>query len=80
MDMAGIGLRYDSTSPTLVRWPFYRPCPLTIAVDGIIVEGWTELLHPTDILALEVYPRPAGLPPWLAGSRSPCGAVVIWTK
>jgi hypothetical protein len=78
--MAGIRAVRSSDSVTLVRWPFSKPCPLTVAVDGFIVSGWTELVHVNDVLALEVYPRPAGLPPWLAGTASPCGAVVVWTK
>lgn len=62
-------------------------CYLTAAIDGVIVERgavtdphWTSVVHVNDIEALEVYPRPAGVPLWLSGSVSPCGAVVVWTK
>lgn len=42
--------------------------------------GWTKLLHVDDIEAIEVYSRPGGVPAWLSGPVSPCGALVIWTK
>lgn len=56
-------------------------CDLTVAIDGVrVIDDWWQVVHVKDIEALEVYPRPAGVPFWLFGSGSPCGAVVIWTK
>jgi hypothetical protein len=55
-------------------------CPLAVAVDGLIVSNWTEVVHVNDIEAVEVYPSPAGLPAWMFGTRGRCGAVLIWTK
>ncbi len=42
--------------------------------------SWTDLWHVKDIEAIEVYPRPGGVPVWLSGTVSPCGALLIWTK
>ncbi len=68
---------------TVVTLRFFRPCPLSVAIDGILVLSsapWTELVHVNDIEAIEVYPSPAGVPVWLSGPVSRCGAIVIWTK
>ncbi len=69
----------------------YRPCALSVTVDGMLVQrggspgsktapSWTDLWHVNDIEAIEVYPRPGGVPAWLSGTVSPCGAILIWTK
>ena len=64
-------------------------CALSVAVDGMVVQqggrgggssSWTELVPVSDIEAVEIYAQPGGVPAWLAGSVSPCGALVIWTK
>jgi hypothetical protein len=74
-----ISIRVSRDGLVLARDP---PCPLTIAIDRLVVDpgGWTELVHVSEVAAIEVYPRPGPLPPWLSGLVSPCGAVVIWTK
>lgn len=41
---------------------------------------WGQLLHPDDVEAVEVYAGGAGLPVQVAGSLSPCGAILIWTR
>ncbi len=41
---------------------------------------WNELVHPAEIEAIEVYPGAAGLPVQVAGTVSPCGAILIWTR
>lgn len=71
----------------VVTTAFGRSCPLTIALDRTILardatgnSNWSEMVHVNDVHAVEVYTRPTGLPPWLAGSVSGCGAIVIWTK
>jgi hypothetical protein len=44
------------------------------------VGTWYQLIDPSDVAAIEVYPGAAGLPVQAAGSVSPCGAILIWTK
>ncbi|MGH7530807.1 MAG: hypothetical protein ACREMN_10535, partial [Gemmatimonadales bacterium] len=61
--------------------PSNPSCSLTVALDGfVITEAWTELVHAQDVEAVEVYTSPAGVPVWLQGIVSSCGAVVLWTK
>lgn len=64
-----------------------RVCWASIVIDGTVVrpggvdaEPWMDLVHPSEIEGLEVYPRSTGLPVEAGGTRSPCGAIVIWTK
>lgn len=42
--------------------------------------AWQTLVNVTEVAAIEVYPGQAGLPSWAGGLRSPCGAILIWTK
>jgi hypothetical protein len=51
-----------------------------VQTDAIELGGWNALVEPADIEAIEVYPSAAGLPVQYAGSRSPCGAILIWTR
>lgn len=44
------------------------------------VGTWGEPLHPDDLEAVEIYRGQGGLPVQVAGSVSPCGAVLIWTR
>lgn len=44
------------------------------------VGKWSDLVHPDDLEAVEVYPGGAGMPVQVAGQISPCGAVLIWTR
>ena len=61
-------------------------CHPSVSIDGMVVQaggrddGWQDLFHVNDIEAIEVYPRGAGLPGWMAGQVSPCGAILLWTK
>ena len=68
--------------------PARAGCFPTVAVDGVIVRNggvgvevgrWNELVHPSEVEAIEVHPAAAGLPVQLRGNVSPCGAIVIWT-
>jgi hypothetical protein len=49
---------------------------------GVSIEFGLDTLAPPldEIEAIELYPSLAGLPPFLVGRASPCGAVVIWTR
>ncbi len=76
-NMAGVRMRRDGR---VESQRFYRPCSLGVAVDALVVSDWTAVVHVGDIEAIEVYPSSAGVPAWLFGPVSPCGAVVIWTK
>lgn len=42
--------------------------------------GPLALIQPTEIEAMEVYPRATGVPSEFGGSNSACGVVVIWTR
>jgi hypothetical protein len=82
--MSGVRMLSDGTVVSLSYSSLSSnsPCPLTVAVDGHLLQdaSWTELVHVNDIEAIEVYPRPNGVPVWLSGTVSPCGAIVIWLK
>ena len=66
-------------------------CYPSISIDGQLIRAggvpsrdrevgtWGQILHPNDVEAVEIYPGAAGLPVQLAGSVSPCGAILIWT-
>lgn len=54
----------------------------------IVLNGWPldlggfsldELVHPADIMAMEVYPGGAGAPARYVGFGNHCGIVMIWT-
>ena len=81
------GVQVQSRGRVMGSW--YRPCALSVTVDGLLVQrggtppsktdpSWTDLMHVNDIEAIEVYPHPGGVPVWTRSS--PCGAILIWTK
>ncbi len=41
---------------------------------------WQSLINVTEVGAVEVFPGQACLPSWAGGMKSPCGAILIWTK
>lgn len=41
---------------------------------------WQDLVTVQGIAAIEVYPGQGGMPGWVSGNVSPCGAVLLWTK
>lgn len=64
-------------------------CYPTVAVDGGVVRRggpgaevgtWDRVVHPDEVEAIEIYSGGAGLPAFVAGNTSPCGAIVIWTR
>jgi hypothetical protein len=60
-------------------------CEMTYWVDGVRFAdgaGATPLsiIPPTEIEAMEVYPRTSGVPAEFGGSQSACGVVLIWTR
>lgn len=67
------------------RWrPRYDPeaTMLDRAVGGFSTKAshWQDLVTVQDIAAMEVFPGQGGLPAWVAGDVSPCGAILFWTK
>jgi carboxypeptidase family protein len=59
---------YGPWDSTLPEW--LKPVPVTV----------DELLKPSNIEALEVYPDAVHLPIQWGGFISPCGAIVAWTR
>lgn len=73
-----------------------RLCGPTLVLDGVKVRDsgplasdsatgrrpirLNELVHPSEILAVEPYPSGAGAPPQWMGLDAGCSVVVIWTK
>jgi hypothetical protein len=60
-------------------------CEMAYWVDGIRFAegaGATPLsqIPPTEVEAMEVYPRAAGVPAEFGGAQSGCGVVLIWTR
>ena len=53
-------------------------CPLNVIVDGMD-HMEIDLVHPSDVAGIEAYPSTIGMPVEYA-LRSPCGAIIIWTK
>jgi hypothetical protein len=85
----GVGMRRDGMSSFDVFSMRGVPCRMSVAINGQIVQVggrnksgtyWASSISILSVGALEVYRGPAGLPIWMAGYLSPCGAVVIWTK
>jgi hypothetical protein len=48
--------------------------------DMELQSGWKDHISVLDVAAIEVFPGAGGLPAFVSGSVSPCGAVLIWTK
>lgn len=64
-------------------------CPMSVFLDGIRITGKippqkddfvNELVMPSQVAAMEIYPRGVGAPPQYQASGSLCGVVLIWSK
>lgn len=63
-------------------------CWPRVVVDGVVVSlgggqekpGMDYILGGRDLEAIEIYKRPAQVPPQYGGAGSACGVIVIWTK
>lgn len=71
------------------RAPQDAVCFPAIVIDGVVVRhggvgveigSWNALVDPAEIEALEAYSNPSGIPVRYAGMRTPCGAILIWTR
>ena len=53
-----------------------------VFVDGmeVTVDALDEVLAPIDVLAIEVYRRPAETPGRFGSPRSGCGVIALWTR
>ncbi len=47
---------------------------------GMRASHWQDLVTAQAIAAMEVFPGQGGLPAWVSGDVSPCGAILLWTK
>jgi hypothetical protein len=87
--MSGIRLRDNRYGGLTIHKSLGSGCRLSVTVDGQVVQGggnyeigggpWTDVVHVSEIEAVEVYSSAAGVPAW-ATRYSPCGAVIIWTR
>jgi hypothetical protein len=60
-----------------------RDCKPMVWLDGMRAPGaeLDEVVRPTDVAGLEVYPSYAGLPPqYQDRNNRMCGAIMVWTK
>ena len=60
-----------------------RDCQPMVFLDGQRVPGaeLDELIHPSDIAAIEFYPSNAGVPPQYAERTNRlCGSILVWTR
>jgi hypothetical protein len=65
-----------------------KNCTMTVFVDNIRVVGTlsgederlNKLLSPSNVLAIEVYPRAVTAPPAYQSLNGTCGIILIWTK
>ncbi len=60
-----------------------RDCKPMVWLDGMRAQGaeLDELVAPTDVAGMEVYPSSAGLPPqYQDRNNRMCGAIVVWTR
>jgi hypothetical protein len=60
-----------------------RDCKPMVWLDGMRAQGaeLDEVVKPTDVAGLEVYPSSAGLPPqYQDRNNRMCGAIVVWTR
>ncbi|HEX6316680.1 MAG TPA: hypothetical protein VFZ73_17535, partial [Gemmatimonadaceae bacterium] len=69
--------------------PGFNRCAMTVYLDRIRVVGKpgnalddyvNELVVPTHVAAMEIYPRGVGAPPEYQPMNGSCGVVLIWTK
>jgi hypothetical protein len=72
-----------------VQCPAVGPCRVTgttsclsLFVDGVWQRSilLDERVSPSNVYAVEVYPRRSALPQEFADPVSQCGAIVVWTK
>jgi outer membrane receptor for ferrienterochelin and colicin len=76
----GVVLQTASSTGNTIR---VRGCQPMIWVDGQRVPGaeLDEVIHPSEIAAIEFYPSNAGIPAqYLERGNRLCGSVLVWTR
>ncbi|HEV7839398.1 MAG TPA: carboxypeptidase regulatory-like domain-containing protein, partial [Gemmatimonadaceae bacterium] len=76
----GVVLQTASSAGNVLR---VRGCQPMVWVDGQRVPGaeLDEVIHPSEIAAIEFYPSNAGLPAqYLERGNRLCGSVLVWTR
>jgi hypothetical protein len=60
------------------------PCVMRVALDGQLLPAGTslDLVTPSALAAIEIYPGPATIPVEFAGMARDigCGLIVLWTR
>ncbi len=59
-----------------------RGCKPLLWLDGVRLPGaeLDELIHPSEVAALEVYPSWAGIPAQYFDRSATCGTILLWTR
>jgi len=79
-NVPGVVLQTASSAGNVLR---IRGCQPMVWVDGQRVPGaeLDEVIHPSEIAAIEFYPSNAGLPAqYLERGNRLCGSVLVWTR
>jgi hypothetical protein len=63
-----------------VLFPDFPPDPDDAAQPRARPPGPLALIPPTEIEAMEIYPRAVGVPREFGGTQSACGVILIWTR
>ena len=61
----------------------FEPCEATVFLDGVRMSKdflLDELVVPSEVEAMELYPRGHGVPVQWSGMDAGCGVILIWTK
>jgi hypothetical protein len=76
----GKGTGFDAQIPTSTR---SSRCPLQVVLDDVLLPPPTDLanlVEPSAVMGIEVYPGPATAPPQYKSAKAGCGVILIWTK
>jgi hypothetical protein len=81
--LPGVSVQHTGRGTRLVR--LRGGCMPQVVLDGTLAADGTDdvdaLVRPLDVVGIEVYTDPAGLPAEWSGARTNnCGVVAIWTK
>jgi hypothetical protein len=84
---AGPGTQCKAGTPLFEMILGPQGCKMTVYVDNIRIiggrrsaEAVNELVLPTSVAGMEVYPRALSAPPQYPSANGSCGVVLIWTK
>ncbi|MCU0648594.1 MAG: TonB-dependent receptor [Gemmatimonadaceae bacterium] len=63
-----------------VLFPDFPPDPRELQNPRVRPPGPLSAIPPTEVEAIEVYPRANGVPSEFGGTQSACGVIAIWTR